>query len=122
MSTPRTRAPSNYQRGRGSAGAVSRSVDDSIEAKVGAHIQPQPNGCWLFNGRSDSYARHRMFGLTSAVAVHRFVYETFVGPVPDGHHVHHKCETPGCCNPRHLVALTPKEHKAAHRSKAGASD
>lgn len=45
---------------------------------------------------------------------HIAVYVARYGPVPHGWMVHHKCERPGCLNPRHLMAVTPKEHGAIH--------
>lgn len=35
-------------------------------------------------------------------------------PVPAGSEIHHRCRQRRCCNPAHLVALTPKEHHAEH--------
>lgn len=81
--------------------------------RIGAQIKPQPNGCWLWNGRGDTYGQALERG--ENIKIHRFVYKILVGPIAEGHDIHHKCETPGCCNPAHLVALTRKEHKAAHR-------
>lgn len=87
--------------------------DTSREAQIGALIDRQPNGCWLFKGRADTYGRIRV--PDGFQQVHRYVYELMRGPIPDGHHLHHRCQTPGGCNPRHLMPLTPVEHKAAHR-------
>lgn len=33
---------------------------------------------------------------------HRFAYEMFVGLIPKGRLVLHECDTPPCCNPKHL--------------------
>ncbi len=40
----------------------------------------------------------------------RFAYAQFVGPIPDGWSVHHKCNNRICCNPAHLQALTQREN------------
>lgn len=44
---------------------------------------------------------------------HRWFWETFVSPIPDGHEVDHLCKNRRCCNINHLQVLT----KSAHRSK-----
>lgn len=84
--------------------------DDNIESRIGRSITPQPNGCWIFRNVEEIYGSTREIS-----RVHRFVYETLVGPIPQDHHLHHKCVTPACCNPAHLEPLTPAEHAAAHK-------
>jgi hypothetical protein len=34
---------------------------------------------------------------------HRFAWEAFFGPIPEGVLVRHTCDNPPCCNPDHLV-------------------
>jgi len=61
--------------------------------------QADPNtGCWLWEGapNKDGYGRVR------SVLAHRLFYERFVGSIPSGHVVCHKCDTPPCVNPDHL--------------------
>jgi len=41
---------------------------------------------------------------------HRLVYMLFVGPIPDGHMVAHRCDNPPCFNPEHLFVCTGKEN------------
>lgn len=51
-----------------------------------------------------------------STGAHVVYYERAYGPVPDGWHVHHKCEQGDCVNPDHLEALSPAEHKRRHSS------
>jgi hypothetical protein len=91
--------------------------DQSAEARFGRRIKVRPDGCWAF-GDIDTYGTvnySRKGGAgTGGIAAHRFAYETLVGPIHDGHVLHHTCERPGCVNPAHLMPLTPGEHAQEH--------
>ncbi len=84
---------------------VDRFLDNSIA---------EPNtGCWLWLGYvdKDGYGeawidaeRHRKF------RAHRLSHELFIGEIPAGHDVHHKCRSRSCINPQHLEALDRRTH------------
>ena len=44
------------------------------------------------------------------VYAHRFAYELWVGPIPDGLHLDHLCRVRHCVNPDHLEPVTHKEN------------
>lgn len=95
----------------GTHGKLDRTA--SLETVVGGRVTVRPDGCWLYG---DDPAKYRAVETSTrgAVLVHRFVYETLVGPIPDGMVLHHECETPACCNPAHLTPMTNGDHIAHH--------
>ena len=60
--------------------------------------------CWLWHGH------HHVYGEWCGKKAHRISYELCVGPIPEGHCVMHKCDTPGCVNPYHLTTGTHKDN------------
>ncbi|MFF6829588.1 HNH endonuclease [Streptomyces longwoodensis] len=66
--------------------------------------------CWLWTGPLDRHGyaeikvggRHRL--------AHRLSYESFVGPIPPGLVIDHKCRVRHCLNPAHLEPVTNREN------------
>ncbi len=69
-------------------------------------------GCWLYSG-CWSTTGYGSFGIShgKSVNAHRYAYELYVGSVPEGFYVTHKCDTRPCCNPEHLCIGTPSENQ-----------
>jgi hypothetical protein len=42
---------------------------------------------------------------------HRAVWEQYVGPIPEGKDLHHKCGLKHCVNPDHLEPVTSQRNK-----------
>ena len=59
--------------------------------------------CWPYEGpRSEDG-----YGIVGRQGkAHRLAYVERCGPIPEGMHVLHHCDTPPCCNPAHLFLGT----------------
>lgn len=103
----------------------------SAEQRLLARRAIQPNGCWHWTGgiNEDGYGRCGYQG-KSGTNVHRVAYEVFVGPIPDGMTINHKChdEDPNCLggrcphrrcfNPDHLAAVTMADNILSGKTSA----
>jgi HNH endonuclease len=71
------------------------------------------SGCWEWRGKVNrgGYGRICVSRAAGDQQVHRIAYETFIGPIPDGMEIDHKCRNRKCCNPDHLEAVTPRENQ-----------
>lgn len=72
-------------------------------------------GCWEWQGKLTTPGYGRVTLSRSVPGprhrdAHRFSYETFVGPVPRGLLVLHRCANRKCCNPEHLYAGTYQQN------------
>jgi hypothetical protein len=78
----------------------------SLLAQLMLHVSPEPNtGCWLWTGALNNmgYGRLKVGGRDGkSVYAHRVAYQLFVGPIPDGKVLDHRCSNTWCCNPAHL--------------------
>ena len=68
------------------------------------------SGCWLWDRycKPDGYGHMRSHG--KKILAHRASYIAYHGPIPDGMIVRHKCDTPQCVNPEHLVVGTAQDN------------
>jgi hypothetical protein len=63
------------------------------------------SGCWEWQGYAQQgYGRLRVNG--PKTLAHRFSFEVFVRPIPEGLTLDHLCRNPPCVNPSHLVPRT----------------
>ncbi len=84
--------------------AINRFLDKSIT---------MPNGCWLWTGsaagRCGSFMEDYFYW-----HAHRWSYTYFIGEIPDGFVVHHKCKERFCVNPYHLETMSHADHQTLH--------
>jgi len=80
-------------------------------------VVPEPNsGCWLYEG-SGAAGYGAFWDGEKRIMAHRFSYEAFVGPIPDGLTIDHKCFVRCCVNPDHLEPVTLLENIRRYHAK-----
>lgn len=74
-------------------------------------LRVQDSGCWHLTTTPDAagYARLYIAG-QGQVYAHRWAYETFVAPIPEGLCIDHLCRNRRCVNSEHMEPVTRGEN------------
>jgi hypothetical protein len=93
-----------YARLRRSGELSALTSEDRLFGKI--RKSTASDGCWLWTGSTmkNGYGQLRRNGRT--VLAHRYVYERYSGPIPDGLDLDHLCRVRNCVNPEHLEPVT----------------
>lgn len=91
-----------------------------FKSRLLAGYKVMESGCWEWQKGKES----RGYGVISfgrkTYKAHRMTYEHFVGPIPVGMFILHKCDNRSCVNPDHLRPGTHKENMAEMAERGGA--
>lgn len=89
----------------------------TIRERLEARYIPEPNsGGWIWLGaltkspRGAVHNRPKMSVGSRIITASRLAYQEFVGEIPAGLSVLHKCDTALCINPAHLYAGTQADN------------
>ena len=99
--------------------AINQFTAKTILDRIDKNLIPEPNsGCWLWMGAcmGNGYGAIRVG--TKVTTVHRVMYMSRYGNVPEGMELDHKCRVRCCANPDHLEAVTHAENCRRGESKA----
>lgn len=90
----------------------------TIEERLLAKLD-RSGDCWLFTGCTDPAGYGIMWDgrQRNNSRAHRLAYEFWVGPIPEGLDIHHRCQVRQCCRPDHLEAMDPAEHNGMHHRR-----
>ena len=77
----------------------------------------EEEGCWVWKGTVVDRGYGHFYADSKAVRAHRWSYQHFVGPIPEGLVLDHLCRNTLCVNPSHLEPVTSAEN--ARRGKCG---
>lgn len=92
---------------RACAGAAQRNTLDRIRERI--QVDPV-TGCHNWTGRRIWNGYGLVTIKQTACLIHRLIWESVHGPIPEPLEIDHLCRNKLCCNPEHLRVVTAREN------------
>ena len=90
--------------------SIGRWGELSMAQRYNLHVIVNPIGCWGWRGGVDGGGYGVFSNGKRRFKAHRASYELYVGPIPEGMSVLHRCDNPICSNPAHLFVGTQADN------------
>jgi hypothetical protein len=82
----------------------------SLKTRFENKVESMEGPCLVWKARRNAkgYGTIKIDG--KSVLAHRVAYELYIGPIPEGLCVCHRCDHPSCVNPEHLFVGSHKDN------------
>lgn len=95
-------------------------ADLSLAEQFLARVE-KTESCWIWLGKTASHGHAHWRTRKYRDYAHRWSYRLFVGEIPAGAFICHKCDVPNCVNPAHLYAGTHADNMRDMRERGRAA-